>query len=103
MLALGDVAVGKEKREVKLFKPNEEIDAAVRELATEKINTVVRNPDKLEREAALDAVKAEVVETLKEKFPADEFPTLEKEIGAIFYKTEKEVVPTAAGLKKFAR
>ena len=85
-------AVGKEKREVKLFKPNEEIDAAVRELATEKINTVVRNPDKLEREAALDAVKAEVVETLKEKFPADEYPTLEKEIGAIFYKTEKEVV-----------
>ena len=85
-------AVGKEKREVKLFRPNEDIDAAVRELATEKIDTVVRNPDKLEREAALNAVKAEVVEALTEKFPADEYPTLEKEIGAIFYKVEKEVV-----------
>ena len=85
-------AVGKDKREVKLFHPNEDIDAAVRELATEKINTVVRNPDKLEREAALDAVKAEVVAALTEKFPADEYPTLEKEIGAIFYKVEKEVV-----------
>ncbi len=85
-------AVGKEKREVKLFHPNEDIDAAVRELATEKIDTVVRNPDKLEREAALNAVKAEVVAALTEKFPADEYPTLEKEIGAIFYKVEKEVV-----------
>ena len=50
-----------------------EIDAAVRELATEKIDTVIRNPDKLAREAALEEVKAEVVETLAEKFPAEDF------------------------------
>ena len=86
-------AVGKEKKEVALFIPNEEIDAAVRELATEKINSVVRNPDKLAREAALDEVKAEVVETLvAEKFPVEDYPNAEKDIGAVFYKVEKEVV-----------
>lgn len=85
-------AVGKEKREVKLFQPDEEIAAAVRELAAEKIDTVVRNPDKLAREAALDEVKAAVVETLAEKFPAEDFPNAEKEIGAVFYKLEKEIV-----------
>ncbi len=85
-------AVGKEKKEVKLFMPAEEIDAAVRELATEKIDKVVRNPDKLAREAALDEVKAEVVEALAEKFPAEDYPNAEKDIGAVFYKVEKEVV-----------
>jgi polyribonucleotide nucleotidyltransferase len=86
-------AVGKEKKEVSLFMPNEEIDAAVRALATEKINSVVRNPDKLAREAALDEVKAEVVETLiAEKFPVEDYPNAEKDIGAVFYKVEKEVV-----------
>ncbi len=85
-------AVGKEKREVKLFQPNEEVAAAVRELAAEKINTVIRNPDKLAREAALDAVKAEVVAALLEKFPVEDYPNVEKEIGAVFYKLEKEIV-----------
>ena len=85
-------AVGKEKREVKLFQPDEEIAAAVRELAAEKINTVIRNPDKLAREAALDEVKAEVVETLTEKFPAEDYPNVAKDIGAVFYKLEKEIV-----------
>ena len=85
-------AVGKEKREVTLFQPNEEIAQAVRELAIEKIDTVIRNPDKLAREAALDEVKAGVVETLLEKFPAEDYPNAEKDIGAVFYKLEKEVV-----------
>ncbi|MBQ6298415.1 MAG: polyribonucleotide nucleotidyltransferase [Selenomonadaceae bacterium] len=85
-------AVGKEKKEVTLFQPDEEIDAAVRELATEKIDTVVRNPDKLAREAALDEVKTQVVETLLEKFPVEDYPNVEKDIGAVFYKVEKEVV-----------
>ena len=85
-------AVGKDKREVKLFQPNEEIAAAVRKLAYDRINTVIRNPDKLEREANLDAVKAEVVEELAEKFPAEEYPTAVKDIGAVFYKLEKEIV-----------
>ena len=85
-------AVGKEKKDVTLFQPDEEIDKAVRELATDKIDKVVRNPDKLAREAALDEVKAEVVEALKEKFPAEDYPNAEKDIGAVFHTVEKEVV-----------
>lgn len=86
------VAVGKEKKNVTLFQPNEEIAVAVRELALEKIDKVIRNPDKLAREAALDEVKAEIVETLSEKFPAEDYPNAAKDIGAVFYKLEKEVV-----------
>ena len=44
------------------------------------------------REAALDEVKAEVVEALAEKFPAEDYPDAEKEINAVFYKLEKEIV-----------
>ena len=85
-------AVGKEKSEVTLFQPAEEIAEAVREFAAEKIDTEIRNPDKLAREAALDAVKAEVVEAMTEKFSAEDYPNLEKDIGGIFYKLEKEIV-----------
>ena len=85
-------AVGKPKKDVTLFQPDENIAAAVRELAAEKINTVIRNPDKLAREAALDEVKAQVVEALAEKFPAEDYPNAEKDIGAVFYKLEKEIV-----------
>jgi len=85
-------AVGKDKKEVTLFQPDEDIDKAVRELATGRIDEAVRNPDKLAREAAIDEVKAEVVAELMEKFPAEEYPNAEKDIGAVFYKVEKEVV-----------
>ena len=37
-------ACGKEKKEYKLFEVNSEIDTAVREFATAKIDTAVRNP-----------------------------------------------------------
>ncbi len=85
-------SVGKEKREVKLFQPDEEIAAAVREIAYDKIDKLIRNPDKLEREANLDACKAEVVAELLEKFPVEDYPNVEKDIGAVFYKLEKEIV-----------
>ncbi len=85
-------AVGKEKADYPLFHPNEEIDAAVREIAPEKINAAVRNPDKLARDAAVDAVQEEITAELLEKFPAEEFPDAEKEIGEVFYKVKKDVV-----------
>ncbi len=85
-------AVGKEKFEPKLFHPTEEIEKAVREYAFDKINAAVRNPDKLAREAATDAVKAETVEAMKEKFPPEEYPNSEKEIGEIFHDLMKEIV-----------
>ena len=80
-------ACGKEKREYTLFKVDEEIDAAVREFATEKINSAVRNPDKLARDEAVNAVKEETLEHF-----AEQFPESEKEIGNVIYHITKEIV-----------
>lgn len=63
--------IGKEKRVVKLFKVPEEIDTLVREYATDKLNTAVRNSDKLSREANISEVKAEALEHFFEQFPDD--------------------------------
>lgn len=63
--------IGKEKRVVKLFKVPEEIDTLVREYATDKLNTAVRNSDKLSREANISEVKAEALEHFFEQFPED--------------------------------
>ena len=84
--------IGKEKAEVVLFKPNEEIDKAVREIAPEKINAAVRNADKLARESAMEKVNEEITAELLEKFPAEEYPDAEKEIGEVLHKVTKEVV-----------
>lgn len=84
--------VGKEKMEVTLFQPDEKIDVAVREIAPEKIDTAIRNPDKLAREVAVSAVKEEVTAELLEKFPAEEFPDAEKQIGEVLHEVEKDVV-----------
>lgn len=92
--------VGKEKMEVTLFQPDEKIDAAVREIAPEKIDAAIRNPDKLAREAAVDAVKEEITAELLEKFPAEEFPDAEKQIGEVLHKVEKDVVRKMITLEK---
>ncbi|MBP2631560.1 MAG: Polyribonucleotide nucleotidyltransferase [Firmicutes bacterium] len=63
--------IGKEKRVVKLFKVPEEIDTLVREYATDKLNTAVRNSDKLSREANINEIKAEALEHFFEQFPED--------------------------------
>ncbi len=78
---------GKEKKEYTLFTVNEELDAAVREFATDKINSAVRNPDKLARDEAVKAVKDETLEHF-----AEQFPESEKEIGNIIYHITKEIV-----------
>lgn len=80
-------AVGKEKMDVTLFSVDENLDAAIRENFTEKLNTAVRNPDKLDRDAHVNAVREEI----KEKFLPD-YPESEKEIEYIVYKLEKEIV-----------
>ncbi len=80
--------VGKPKKDYPLFHPNEEIEAAVREIAPEKVD----DPDKLARDAAIDAVQEEITAALLEKFPAEEYPTAEQEIGEVFYKVKKDVV-----------
>ena len=84
--------IGKPKGEFELFHPNEEIEAAVREIAPEKVDAAIRNPDKLARDAAVDAVQEEITAQLLEKFPVEEYPDVEKDIGEVFYKVKKDVV-----------
>jgi len=80
-------AVGKEKMDVKLFSVDENLDAAIREEFRNKLDEAVRNPDKLDRDAHVNAVREEI----KERFLPD-YPESEKEIEYIVYKLEKEIV-----------
>ncbi len=84
-------ACGKEKKEYKLFEVDPEIDAAVREFATGKIDTAVRNPDKLAREEATKAVLDETIEYMHDKLHEIN-EDIDKEIGTIIHDITKEVV-----------
>ncbi|MDD3706507.1 MAG: polyribonucleotide nucleotidyltransferase [Clostridiaceae bacterium] len=79
--------VGKEKKEYTVFKPEEEIEAAVREYATQKTLDAIRTPDKLERQEKIDAVKEETFEHFEEIFPEKE-----KDIDEVLYDILKEQV-----------
>ena len=79
--------VGKEKMEYKVFKTTEEIDAAVREFATEKMITAIKTVEKQERMANMDAVEKET----KEHF-AEIFPEGEKDVAEVLYNIKKENV-----------
>lgn len=79
--------VGKKKMEYKVFKATEEIDAAVREFATEKMITAIKTVEKQERMANMDAVEKET----KEHF-AEIFPEGEKDVAEVLYNIKKENV-----------
>ena len=80
-------ACGKLKSEARLFKVPvalaEALDAAARPLLDE----AVRNPDKLDRDAHIAAIAADMME----KF-LPEYPEMEKEIAMAFHDLEKSVV-----------
>ena len=80
-------ACGKPKSEARLFKVPvalaEALDAAARPLLDE----AVRNPDKLDRDAHIAAIAADMME----KF-LPEYPEIEKEIAMAFHDLEKSVV-----------
>lgn len=82
--------VGVTKREVVLHQVDPELNAAVREYATDRINVAVRNADKLAREAALSEVNAEIQEHF-----AEAFPEREAEIAEILHDILKEEVRRA--------
>ena len=79
--------VCKEKMEYKVFKATEEIDAAVREFATEKMVSAIKTVEKQERMANMDAVEKET----KEHF-AEIFPEGEKDVAEVLYNIKKENV-----------
>ena len=59
--------VGKEKMEFEETKPNAEIEAKVREIATEGMKEAVRVVEKLERQEAMDAVKEQTINSFDEE------------------------------------
>ena len=85
-------ACGKEKKEIKLFEADAELDKAVREFATEKIDKAVRNPDKLARDEAVKAVGVETVEHFAEQTSEPLDADTVKAIDSIIHDITKEIV-----------
>lgn len=83
-------SVASSKREVVLHTVNAVLNSEIREYATESIKQAVRNPDKLAREAAVDAVNSEV----REKF-AETYPDAGKDISEVLHDILKEEVRRA--------
>ncbi len=75
-------AVGKEKMQVELFEPDEEIAAEIREFGSQKLKDAIQTIDKLEREDNIDTVKEQILEKFLEKYP-DEQETIEEVIASI--------------------
>lgn len=83
-------AVGKPKREVKLSKPNETVEEAVRATATAPMRDAMVNPDKQAREEAIAQVGVSVHSQLD-----DRFPDKSKDIDTVLKKILKEEVRRA--------
>jgi len=67
-----------------------ELEAKVRQLATAPIEQAIRNPDKLAREEALNAVKTDILNKLMVEMETVE--GLEKTVKSLFTTIEKEIV-----------
>ena len=79
--------IGKEKIQIELYHVPEDIDAAVREYAYDKIVWVMDTFDRHEREVREEQVEAEVQEHF-----AEIFPEKKREIGDSLYYIKKEVM-----------
>lgn len=79
--------VGKEKQESVIYTIPEDIDAAVREYAVDKMKEAIKTYDKQERLDNMDAVEVET----KEHF-AEIYPENEKDIANVLYNITKETV-----------
>lgn len=64
-------AIGKEKIEIQVFKPDTEIEREIKEFASEKLKSAIKTFDKAERQENMDRVKEEVTEIFAEKYPED--------------------------------
>ena len=79
--------VGKPKQEYVVFKAGEDVDAAVREYATQKMVDAIYTFEKQERIANMDAVAADA----KEHF-AEQFEDRMAEVDEVLYNIKKEEV-----------
>ncbi len=97
-------AVGKPKREIALYHIPEDIDAAVRAYASDKLDWALDTFDRQERQARQDKVDAETLEHFKEIYPENTreikdslyYLTKEKVRAKIF---DKGIRPDGRGLK----
>ncbi len=97
-------AVGKPKKEIELYHIPEDIDAAVRAYASEKLDWALDTFDRQERQSRQDQVGAEVLEHFKEIYPDNAreindsiyYLTKEKVRAKIF---DKGIRPDGRGLK----
>ena len=78
---------GKAKKEIAMYVIPDEINAAVREYAADKIDWVIEAFDKFEREAREEQVNQEV-----QAHFAEIFPDKAREIGDVLYNIKKEKV-----------
>ena len=79
--------IGKEKKEFPLVLPGEDVKAAVREYAMDKVKWMFETFDRNERNAREEQVKAEVAEHFAEQFEGREV-----EVGDALYALQKEVM-----------
>lgn len=79
--------VGKPKMEVELYKVPEDIEAAVRSYAEDKMRAAIQTYDKMERLDNMDAVEAETKEHFEEIYPDNG-----KDIDNVLYAITKEQV-----------
>ena len=79
--------VGKPKRQITLRTAPEDIEAAVKEYATDKMRAAIQTYDKQERLDNMDAVEKEA----KEHF-AEIYPDNKKDISSVLYNITKEQV-----------
>ena len=79
--------MGKKKEEPELYVVDEEVDAAIREFATDMIKEAMYITDKDERNAAIDAVNEKIAEHFGEQFEGKE-----GDVKEVVYNMQKEVV-----------
>lgn len=78
---------GKEKRDVKLFQPSEELIDQIRTYAYDRLNTAVRDDDKLRRDEHIATIKEETLEHFLVDYPDDSMS-----ISAVLHNLIKEIV-----------
>ena len=87
--------IGKPDMEYETLEITDDFKTEIRELAEEKMNTALRIKDKLEKYAAIDAVKEEVVNKytteFEEKLKEDEFNELITKVKLVLEEIEYEI------------